>query len=89
VQEWIIQLRIAGNAFSKDGEAAKQFPRQLAELRDSLMAGWPGDQRRQRQVPHGGIKIGELARAMGGIKTVQISREEWNRRYGDQQHTSD
>jgi hypothetical protein len=85
VQEWIVQLRIAGNAFSKDDHAAKEFPRQLADLRAELMAARPGDQRQPRQAARqGGIKIGELARAMGGVRTVQMPREEWDKKYGNQ-----
>ena len=85
VQEWIVQLRIAGNAFSKDDQAAKVFPRQLNEIRERLIVlGTRRGRRPEVDRQQAGIKLGELARAMGGIKTVQMPRDEWEKKYGNQ-----
>ena len=81
-----MQLRIAGNAFSKDDHAAKVFPRQLNEIRERLIAlgtrrGRRPEVDRQQQAV---FKLGDVARGLGGVWTVQMPRDEWDKKYGNQ-----
>jgi hypothetical protein len=87
VNDWIMQYRITSNPYSENAQDAAKLPRELQAVRDRLAAKMPTAGR--REPPQQGIKLGQLARAFGGVQVEQIPREEWEKRYGNLKHTGD
>lgn len=76
LERTLMQLALIHNPYAKDTKRLHQL---ISSGMNSLKRG---------SRPERGVRIGDLARAFGGIKRKVVSREEWERIYGDRKHDS-